>query len=92
MAEIENILRTAKYASEKKLNLCSKGINCRNVEFSTSSTDRPLIVQFASHDPEEFALAAEMVCPLSDGVDLNCGCPQRWAIQEHYGILHQKIK
>ncbi|KAB7502909.1 hypothetical protein Anas_14315, partial [Armadillidium nasatum] len=21
----------------------------------------------------------------SDGVDLNCGCPQRWAIQEGYG-------
>lgn len=65
----------------------SSRIRCfRNAEFSTSSTDRPLIVQFASHDPEEFALAAEMVSPLSDGVDLNCGCPQRWAIQEHYGL------
>ncbi|XP_003737035.1 tRNA-dihydrouridine(20a/20b) synthase [NAD(P)+]-like [Galendromus occidentalis] len=63
----------------------TKSAKARNVEFSTSSTDRPLIVQFASHDPEEFALAAEMVSPLSDGVDLNCGCPQRWAIQEHYG-------
>ncbi|OQR68931.1 tRNA-dihydrouridine(20a/20b) synthase-like [Tropilaelaps mercedesae] len=62
-----------------------RSAKARNVEFSTSSTDRPLIVQVASNRPEEFALAAEMVSARSDGIDINCGCPQRWAIQEHYG-------
>ncbi|XP_022672877.1 tRNA-dihydrouridine(20a/20b) synthase [NAD(P)+]-like [Varroa jacobsoni] len=63
----------------------TKSAKARNADFSTSSTDRPLIVQVASNCSEEFALAAEMVTPLSDGIDINCGCPQRWAVQEHYG-------
>lgn len=33
----------------------------------------------------DFAKAAEMVQPYCDGVDLNCGCPQSWAIQEGIG-------
>jgi len=48
-----------------------------NTCFSTSTVDRPLIVQFAAKNPEEFASAAEMIAPDADGVDLNCGCPQR---------------
>ena len=41
------------------------------------SADRPLIVQFASSDAQTLADAACVVAPFSDGVDLNCGCPQR---------------
>lgn len=41
------------------------------------SGDRPLIVQFAAHDAQSLADAACAVAPFSDGVDLNCGCPQR---------------
>lgn len=41
------------------------------------SDDRPLIVQFAAHDAQTLADAACVVAPFSDGVDLNCGCPQR---------------
>lgn len=44
-----------------------------------------VIAQFASSDPEEFARAAEMISPWVDGVDLNCGCPQSWAIKEGIG-------
>lgn len=44
-----------------------------------------LIAQFASSDPEEFARAADMVSPWVDGVDLNCGCPQSWAMKEGIG-------
>ena len=40
--------------------------------------DRPLVVQFAAHDAKEFADAAELIAPFADGVDLNCGCPQRY--------------
>ncbi|XP_066911737.1 tRNA-dihydrouridine(20a/20b) synthase [NAD(P)+]-like [Clytia hemisphaerica] len=57
----------------------------RDVEFTTNAEDRPLIVQFAASKPKDFADAAEMVKPYSDGVGLNCGCPQRWAMAEGYG-------
>jgi tRNA-dihydrouridine synthase 4 len=43
------------------------------------------VVQFGAHDITDFARAAEMVAPYCDGVDLNCGCPQSWAIREGVG-------
>lgn len=54
-------------------------------DFTTDFGDRPLIVQFGAHTAIDFAKAAEMVQPYCDGVDLNCGCPQSWAIQEGIG-------
>ena len=57
----------------------------RDIEFTTNQTDRPLIVQFAANNSSEFATAAEFVRNFSDGVELNCGCPQKWAIQEGLG-------
>ncbi|CAH8645350.1 unnamed protein product [Heterobilharzia americana] len=53
----------------------------RNIDFTTCPDDRPLIVQLASNDPCEFAMATEMLAPYCDGVDLNCGCPQSWAMR-----------
>lgn len=50
---------------------------CYNFFCLSSSGDRPLIVQFAAHDAQTLADAACVVAPFSDGVDLNCGCPQR---------------
>ncbi|XP_062611401.1 tRNA-dihydrouridine(20a/20b) synthase [NAD(P)+]-like [Saccostrea cucullata] len=60
-------------------------VKARDSEFTTCATDRPLIVQFAASNSKDLADAAEIVAPYSDGVDLNCGCPQRWAIAEGYG-------
>ncbi|THD20141.1 tRNA-dihydrouridine synthase [Fasciola hepatica] len=57
----------------------------RDVEFTTCTDDRPLIVQFASEDPCELAKATELVADYCDGVDLNCGCPQKWALQRGLG-------
>jgi tRNA-dihydrouridine synthase 4 len=57
----------------------------RDIEFTTNQTDRPLIVQFAANNSNDFATAAEFVRNFSDGVELNCGCPQKWAIQEGLG-------
>ena len=58
----------------------------RDNEFTTNKTsDRPLIVQFAAHTADEFATASEFVRNECEGVELNCGCPQRWAIQEGVG-------
>uniref|UniRef100_A0AAV2J4R5 tRNA-dihydrouridine(20a/20b) synthase [NAD(P)+]-like n=1 Tax=Knipowitschia caucasica TaxID=637954 RepID=A0AAV2J4R5_KNICA len=57
----------------------------RDSEFTTCKGDRPLIVQFAANDAQTLADAASVVAPFSDGVDLNCGCPQRWAMSSGYG-------
>ncbi|XP_039864596.1 probable tRNA-dihydrouridine synthase 1 isoform X2 [Simochromis diagramma] len=62
-----------------------RSIKARDSEFTTNERDRPLIVQFAAHDAQSLADAACAVAPFSDGVDLNCGCPQRWAMSAGYG-------
>lgn len=49
------------------------------------SDDTPLIAQFAANTVHEYSSAAEMVYPYVDGIDLNCGCPQRWAMQSGFG-------
>jgi hypothetical protein len=54
-------------------------------EFTSNSEDRPLILQLASNDSVEFAIAAERMSPFIDGVDLNCGCPQKWVISDGIG-------
>uniref|UniRef100_UPI003AAA5FB9 refilin-B isoform X1 n=2 Tax=Centroberyx gerrardi TaxID=166262 RepID=UPI003AAA5FB9 len=62
-----------------------RSVKARDSEFTTNESDRPLIVQFAASDAQTLADAACVVAPFSDGVDLNCGCPQRWAMSEGYG-------
>lgn len=62
-----------------------KSAKARDCEFVTNKGDRPLIVQFAASNGKDLADAAELVYRHSDGVDLNCGCPQRWAMAEGYG-------
>lgn len=47
--------------------------------------DRPLVAQFAARSLQEFITAVGLMAPHVDGVDLNCGCPQRWAMQEGIG-------
>lgn len=44
-----------------------------------------LIAQFASPNPTSLADAAELISPYVDGLDLNCGCPQKWAYHEGIG-------
>ncbi|RZF47590.1 hypothetical protein LSTR_LSTR012212 [Laodelphax striatellus] len=62
-----------------------KSIKARDVEFTTNEGDSPLSVQFAANNANDFVEAAELVAPFCDGVDLNCGCPQRWAMKEGFG-------
>ncbi|KAL2132511.1 hypothetical protein VTI74DRAFT_3701 [Chaetomium olivicolor] len=52
---------------------------------STSGPQPPTIVQFGANVPQELARASSLVVPYSNGVDLNCGCPQSWACAETLG-------
>lgn len=54
-------------------------------EFATTVSDSPLIVQFAANNRDDFVDASKLVYEYADGVDLNCGCPQKWAMKDGYG-------
>ncbi|XP_053728742.1 tRNA-dihydrouridine(20a/20b) synthase [NAD(P)+]-like isoform X1 [Synchiropus splendidus] len=62
-----------------------RSAKARDSEFTSSRSDSPLVVQFAASEAQTLADAACLVAPFSNGVDLNCGCPQRWAMSEGYG-------
>lgn len=58
----------------------------RDIEFQLCPAERgPLVVQFAARTAHEFASAYALAAPWVDGVDLNCGCPQGWALAEGIG-------
>lgn len=59
----------------------------RNIDMPIVSDEDPnkLIIQFATNNSDNFATAAKMVEEYCLGVDLNCGCPQRWAREEGIG-------
>jgi tRNA-dihydrouridine synthase 4 len=44
-----------------------------------------LLAQFASPNAASLADAAELIAPYIDGLDINCGCPQKWAYYEGIG-------
>ena len=58
----------------------------RSHEFVTCQDETgPVITQFAANTVEDFIGASQLVVGYCDGVDLNCGCPQKWAMHEGYG-------
>lgn len=63
----------------------SSSATARDNEFTTNSLDQPLIVQFAANNVHDFVRSSTFVSNYCIGVDLNCGCPQRWAQQEGIG-------
>ncbi|XP_066198540.1 tRNA-dihydrouridine(20a/20b) synthase [NAD(P)+]-like isoform X2 [Saccopteryx leptura] len=54
-----------------------RSVKARDSEFTTNQGDCPLIVQFAANDARLLSDAARIVCPYANGIDINCGCPQR---------------
>lgn len=53
----------------------------------------PTVVQFAAAEARDFARSVAMVSEeAAQGVDLNCGCPQTWAIQEGIGSYWMNSK
>ena len=57
----------------------------RDIEFQTNAMDQPLIVQFAADSAADLSIAASLARGYVQGIDINCGCPQRWAMQSGYG-------
>ena len=57
----------------------------RGDEWTTCESDRPVLCQFASHDPEVLVKVVKEVQRECDGVDLNLGCPQGIARRGRYG-------
>ena len=55
------------------------------VQDGVEAYDRPLVVQFAGHDPATLLAAAKHVEHRCDAVDLNLGCPQKIARRGRYG-------
>lgn len=58
----------------------------RDTELVTCDGDDPVVLQMAASEPETAAAAAKLLRggPISS-IDINCGCPQRWAISEGIG-------
>ncbi|KAM9216728.1 tRNA-dihydrouridine(20a/20b) synthase [NAD(P)+]-like isoform 2-T3 [Dugong dugon] len=54
-----------------------RSLKARDSEFTTNQGDCPLIVQFAANDARLLSDAARIVYPYANGIDINCGCPQR---------------
>ncbi len=57
----------------------------RESDFCTSIDDKSVIVQFAASNATDLRLATELILNYSSGVDINCGCPQSWALKEEIG-------
>jgi tRNA-dihydrouridine synthase 1 len=58
-------------------------------EEGSSPEDRPLIVQFCGHDPDQILTSAKVVEPFCDAIDINLGCPQDIAKKGKYGAFLQ---
>ena len=50
-----------------------------------TGSDRPLVVQFAGHEPASLLAAGKLVQDRCDAVDINLGCPQRIAKRGRFG-------
>ncbi len=59
----------------------------RKVNWETCPQDRPLVVQFAGHDPDKLLRSAKYVEDHCDAVDINLGCPQGIAKKGRYGAF-----
>lgn len=63
----------------------SRSAQARHCDFATYVGEDRLVVQLAAKSAPAAATAAVLLAPYCDAIDLNCGCPQKWAMQEGVG-------
>lgn len=63
----------------------SRSENCRHAEFGLYTGEDRLVAQLAAKSGPTAAKAARLLYRHCDAFDLNCGCPQRWAMKEGLG-------
>jgi len=88
-------------ARRHKADLCyTEMVHCRmfnkgnkspvkNHWYTTSSLDRPLVIQVCGNDPDEMLKACLAVQDHCDAIDINLGCPQAVAKAGRYGAYLQ---
>jgi tRNA-dihydrouridine synthase len=63
----------------------SQSADARASDFSLYSGEDRLVVQLAGTSGPTMGAAAAMLSPYCDAIDINCGCPQKWAMKEGIG-------
>lgn len=63
----------------------TRSAEARASDFSLYEGEDRLVVQLAGTSGPTMAAAAAMVSPFCDAIDINCGCPQKWAMREGIG-------
>lgn len=61
----------------------------KNFWYSTSESDRPLVIQICGNDPEVMLETCFKIQKYCDAIDINFGCPQEIARKGHYGSYLQ---
>ncbi|KAF7344411.1 FMN-linked oxidoreductase [Mycena sanguinolenta] len=64
----------------------------RDLTMNPSSSERPVVVQLCGNDPDTVVQAGRKLQTYCQGIDLNLGCPQKAAMDGHFGayLLGQK--
>ncbi len=63
----------------------SRSEEARVCEFALYTGENRLVSQIAAKSGPTAAAAASILAPYCDAIDLNCGCPQKWAMKEGVG-------
>ncbi|PRP77480.1 dihydrouridine synthase [Planoprotostelium fungivorum] len=73
--------------SEYYLRASDKTVRYKKYTFEFDPTDRPLLLQVAGNRPGPIIemVNQDMFKGKIDAVDLNCGCPQGFALEKNYG-------
>ncbi|XMA11023.1 hypothetical protein WAI453_003814 [Rhynchosporium graminicola] len=63
----------------------NRSILARDSDFTTSPSPTPTIAQLGVNSPLEISRTTTFLAPFTNGIDINCGCPQSWACADLLG-------
>jgi len=71
--------------------LCSEGREALLIDLAYSETERPIVAQLFTADPEKMFEAAKLIAELGfDGLDINMGCPDKNVVKQRAGAALMK--